>query len=544
MGYSEIGSRELDSRVRPLLGLTHTVGQALIDSTELAKSLPPREIMDKLVDLFFEVYNPSMPVSYIVHQPTFMEEYRTHLENPKTLCNIWLCGLYSMLCISVTFWHSDPSLPAIYQDDPHEWADYYYQLAARSLALGDVTNPLKGTLESCIHFLHAGLVRNENDITRTWLIAGDILRLAMRMGYHRDPSQYPHLSPLEGELRRRVFQFVHQTDLLCSFQIGLTPAIHSVEYDSKPAGNYHENQLTPTMASLPQPLDDSEPSFYGYFVAQNRLFRVFGSIVERLNALTPLAYSEVLDLDRRLNEALDQVPSHLRRSIPDSTVDEPRLVLQRIELELFQSKASCVLHRRFMGPGRSDQDYERSRQACIDSALRILSCQTALHANERWPQVEWWASSFQVHDFILADTVLCLYLLKRKHEEPDDEVERIQLALATSRAIWSDVRDTSLDAGRAYDILNKMRGSLGKLDDPAAYRSLNLESTHPINAETGQPADIAIAESSVQDPLFGLDAGMAAVPGEVDWSVWDSYFRNVEPIDFSQSLGDNPFNYG
>ena len=367
-------------------------------------------------------------------------------------------------------------------------------------------------------FLHAGFSHTRNDITWAWLTAGDILRLAMRMGYHRDPSQYPHLSAFEGEMRRRVFQFIYQTDLLCSFQIGLTPAIRAIEYDSQPSRNFHENQLTPAMIALPPALDNSEPTYYAYFVAQSRLFRVFGDIVEHLNALEILPYSKVLVLDDRLRKAFELIPPHLRRTLPDSITDPPRVVLQRIELEVFYHKVNCVLHRRYMlvSPGKAD--YSFSCQSCIDSALRILTCQVTLHNNERWPHVEWWTSSFILHDFTLAGTVLCLYLAQRKEEaRPTETIIKIQEALATSHALWSEVRDTSSDARQAFGILEKMRGGLDGGSIKSPDWSVLSDLTRTMGPENPQTTESVTNSSSLVDPMSGPDFGATNADSAIDW---------------------------
>lgn len=433
------------------------------------------------------------------------------------MCNIWLGELYSMLSISLRFWHADLNLPMMFHDNPFGWADFYCQTAEKCLTLGDVTNPRKGTLEASIMFLHAGFTHNTSDITRTWLMAGDILRLAMRMGYHRDPSQYPHLSAFEGEMRRRVFQFVYQTDLLCSFQIGLTSAIRGIEYDAQPSHNFHEHQLTPTMAALPPSLDDAEPTYHAYFIAQNRLFRVFGDIVEQLNVLGPLPYSKVLDLSKRLQRAFEQIPAHLKRTLPDSVIDPPRLILQRIELEVFYHKVNCVLHRRYMMVRKDSSEYAPSRELCVESALRLLNCQVALHNNERWPHVEWWTSTFTLHDFTLAATLLCLFLSKCKEEaHPNESIAKVKEALATSHALWSEVRDTSPDAKKAFDILDKLRSRLnGSQSIPPGWNAGLSSST--INHEEAQNLGWPMNGNNSEDPIFGFDFGATDLQTGIDW---------------------------
>ena len=319
-------------------------------------------------------------------------------------------------------------------------------------------------------------------------------------------------------MRRRVFQFVYQTDLLCSFQIGLTPAIRAIEYDSQPSRNFHENQLMPAMIALPPALDNNEPTHYAYFVAQSRLFRVFGDIVEHLNALELLPYSKVLVLDDRLRNAFELVPPHLRRTLPDSTTAPPRLVLQRIELEKFYHKVNCVLHRRYMLVNPSKADYSFSCQSCIDSALRILTCQVTLHNNERWPHVEWWTSSFALHDFTLAGTVLCLYLAQRKEEaRPTETVIKIQEALATSHALWSEVRDTSSDARQAFGILEKMRGGLGGGLTKSPDWSVLSDLPGTMAREKLQTTESVTNSSSLVNHTFGPDFGATNTGSAIDW---------------------------
>lgn len=438
-----------------------------------------------------------------------------YAENPKAAGNTWLGGLYSILCLALRFWHAEPNIPEMYREDPIQYADYYCRLAAKCLTLGDITNPVKGTIEACILFLHAGFTHNRNDITRTWLTAGDVCRLAMRMGYHREPSQFPNLLPFDAEMRRRVFNFVYQTDLLCSFQIGLAPVIRRSEYDTNPSHNYSEDQLSPSMTALPQPQSNDTATYYSYFVAQNRVFRIFGDIIEKLHSVAPLPYHQILELNDRLARAFAQVPPHLRRSIPDSTTDPARLVLQRIELEMFYHKVNCVLHRRYL-TAQANIDFSISRQACIDSALRLLSCQFALHDNHRWPHVEWWVSSFNLHDFILADTVLLVYL-SNYHGPETAQLGQIREALSTSHMLWSGIKETSIDAGRAFKILDRMKGRLNGCPNVAPKMPGIVYPMETSVTPQMSNTNTALNPDPFRDPMLGLESGSMDLVPTINW---------------------------
>lgn len=69
------------------------------------------------------------------------------------------------------------------------------------------------------------------------MIMGVAARLAIRMGYHRDPRHLSSISPFEGEMRRRTFFTVQMFDLLLAFQAGLPAIIHEDECDIEPPKN-------------------------------------------------------------------------------------------------------------------------------------------------------------------------------------------------------------------------------------------------------------------------------------------------------------------
>jgi Fungal specific transcription factor domain len=69
-------------------------------------------------------------------------------------------------------------------------------------------------------------MREEVPDKDAWMIMGISARLAMNMGYHRDPRHLANISPFEGEMRRRTFFIVEIFDLLFSFQAGLPAIIH------------------------------------------------------------------------------------------------------------------------------------------------------------------------------------------------------------------------------------------------------------------------------------------------------------------------------
>ncbi|KAK5275373.1 hypothetical protein LTR16_012536, partial [Cryomyces antarcticus] len=92
-------------------------------------------------------------------------------------------------------------------------------------------------------------------------------------------------------------------------------------------------------------------------IAKGRLVFTFGDIVQRVQSLTyPPTYDEIMKLDNALRESRLVIPPHLQmRPIYETPTDTPTLIAQRFGLELLYLKSQCVLHRKFVTPGRDTQ---------------------------------------------------------------------------------------------------------------------------------------------------------------------------------------------
>jgi hypothetical protein len=56
---------------------------------------------------------------------------------------------------------------------------------------------------------------------RVTLLFDIVVRTAMRMGYHRDPSHYPEISVFHSEQRRRAWAVIRQMDITLSSWVSL-----------------------------------------------------------------------------------------------------------------------------------------------------------------------------------------------------------------------------------------------------------------------------------------------------------------------------------
>ena len=444
---------------------------------QLLAQLPKRTVTDKLVSRYFNSYDPAV---HILHPPSWYRIYERHWENPHKSGPAWLGQIFAILCLAMHSYFRMDDEPPEYRDKSLALAANYRCLTGQCLLLADFTKPVNHMIETLVLHLHCEYARNRDAEVGTWVLVGMIVRLAMRMGYHRDPKHFPNITPFQGELRRRVWTFVRQSDLLFSFQMGLPSMIRLGDCDTELPRNLYDDEFDEDSKVLPSSRSTSEPTPVSYMCAKANMAFAFGKAVEKLHSVSTCSYDEIMALDRDLREARAEFPPHLRlRSIEDSMMDPGALVMQRLYLSILYHKGQCVLHRKFLARARENNRYAHSRRTCVDSSMELLSHQATLHYESRPGRrlhgMKVFISSITAADFLLAAMIVALDLCHGAETESGGQssgdiytwgLERradMVRALEVSNDIWKETKDQSMEAFKASEILtvilNKMKYS-------------------------------------------------------------------------------------
>lgn len=449
----------------------------LNDKSEILASFPSKPVVDRLVARYFNAYDPAV---HIIHGPTFQTQYDQHWANPGETSIVFYALLYAIMTVALQSYHRAGDEPPEYRGKSLEISVSFRRLTAQCLTLADTSCPMPQMLETLLLHLQAEYSRSRDAETSVLMISCICVRLAMRMGYHRDPRPYQNITPFQGEMRRRVWTFVRQADLMFSFQFGLPSMIRSDYIDTEIPRNLYDDELQEDMKELPPSRPESEVTPMSYMVAKARVTFCFGKIVDRIQSIAyPPSYDEVMKLDGELREARESVPQHLKmRSVQDSAQDPANLIMERYGLELIYLKSQCVLHRKFIARGRDSQRYAYSRRACIDASMEMLSHQSTLHHEAqpggRLRAVKWFIASLTTHDFLLAAMIVCLDLYRTSEAErqgtkpsagsspmnadvwAQDRRQQMMNALRHSITIWDSLRDQSMEAYKASTTLRVM----------------------------------------------------------------------------------------
>ncbi|KAL6237037.1 hypothetical protein BDW75DRAFT_204963 [Aspergillus navahoensis] len=438
------------------------------DKEDFLAAVPPKAVADRLVSRFFNSMEPGV---LIFHAPTFQKEYDRFWTQPQEVSLTWLSMLYGMMCLAIRLHQRAEGEPVNAIGNPEEACNIYRLYAAHCLIKDRYTTPSKYTIEALLTYAQCEYFRSADAQHENWVLFGIIMRLALRMGLHRDGARYPEISCFEAEMRRRIWAFMIQGDALSSFQSGLPRMMHKGVADTKLPLNLLDEDFDENTTSLPPPRPDTDATPLSYVIAKSTLGEVFALITDHMASTEPKTYQSIIQLDNQLNEAYAAVPAHLKfRSVAQSVVDLPHIIMRRYSLEILYQKSRCILHRQHLCDGRSDPRHVKSRQICIDAAMSLLQHQAALDAHVQPGGVlcdsKWFVSSLASHDFILAAMILCLELHHQSRDNGRPGGKDLHCrdgflpALHTSCQIWSRYKDSSAEAMQAWRSIKIMLGKL------------------------------------------------------------------------------------
>ncbi|KAJ5507139.1 hypothetical protein N7527_009282 [Penicillium freii] len=502
-------------------------------SASILKCLPPRPTVDRLISCYFNILDiaPGTMIwiqadltNYrelgIVHSGKFLRQYEEFWKAPNKAPILWIGILFAIMCLSTQFQQAFPtttepsptpghSRKASQAGGSQALVETYKDKVIQCLLLGHYTKGGPYVLETLIlYFLVENFHLKDMEIG-IWVLVGNIVQIAIHMGYHRDAKHFPSISPFAGEMRRRT-----------SMRTLPLPA-------SKP-----ETEVTPTL----------------YVLAKLRLLSVGANVADVATEPRPHSYAEIIKLDQQINEAGNTIPSSLKWTGFASSLDVPsQIMIQRIWLQVIIQELKIVLHRKLLEPSRLDRQYGHSRSACLGAAMQILEFQRLVDEETQVGgllyQSRWRVSSAFINDFLLATSVLCFYVQTHDNEKEtisgsfrDSEVEPVDMdqikdLLRTSQAIWSRQSANLKEALKAVVALSYVLG--GSRASTERHTSEDaLPSAVPATAVSYFPG---YSDFTSNYGIPGMDLGSTSTMEGMTWPIFTANLND----DVEQWLGGN-----
>ncbi|KAJ5280358.1 fungal-specific transcription factor domain protein [Penicillium angulare] len=473
---------------------------------EILASIPPRPTVDRMIARYFNLQNVT-PLP-LLHSGHFLREYEEFWEEPTSAPLLWIGLLFSVIAFSTQQQQiiEDPK-------DPEALAciQVFRERTVHCLVLGEFTKGKEYVLETLLHCLTLEVLLCKDADIGVWLSSGIIVQLALSLGYHRDTANFPNITQFAGEMRRRVWAVIVQMDLRLSSQMGFPRILKLHHCDTAEPSNLLDSDFDETTIKLPPPRPETELSPVLYLLARNRIDHISGLVSDLIADTQEHSYTEIMMLDNKLQEAQASLPPIFRwQPLSQSLTVPSHIILYRALLQLAIPRMTIWLHRKYLTLSHNKDEYEYSRNACLQAAIQILEFQQ-LFDDETRPggllySERWMLTSLNQFVFLLGMSILCYYLQLSK-TRPD-----ISMSAETRAKVYDLLRDT-------YPIL--LRSSTASREAQKAARHLSLLLGPREREEVGLSlSGEENLESWITDPGFTSSPG-SGMP--FDQLTWDAY---------------------
>lgn len=544
-------------------GPTLLMGAVAASEIEIRTELPPKSAVLTLCSRYFNSMDNAVS---IIHNPTFQQQLQSHWQDPSKTPIMWLGLLYSVLCLAMLSYHK-------VGDEPPEWKGRTLELAAeyrlrtvQCLVKSDYTKPMEYTVETMLLYVYGEYSSRWDADLGLWLVISLLVRIAFRMGYHRDPKSFSSLTPFQAELRRRTWALVRITDVVFSHQVSLPSMIYEHDCDTQLPNNIFDDEIHPGIKELPPSRPVTEPTPIAYMIVKSRLCNELGNILQATNQLGKhMSYDEIIRFDAKLRQVMQELPPHLKLTSLEGSHDPVALIVARFNVDILYLKIMCLLHRKYLPRARQSSRYAHSRRAAIEASLQALNHLATLHRESqpsgRLRSVTWFIKSIATKDFVLPAMLVVLDLhydnMATQSSAPQEgegafiwsEEQRSKMlgSLETCREIWNDLADTSIEAFKASKVIEIMMQKVGNpggsdQDQPGQQPTSLLDPT--LSTKTDASATVIPSLDSLNGTSeFNNGMGPFGVPSMTPFTGMDFRYSAPEGIDF-QTDGFGTANVG
>ncbi|KAK8007756.1 hypothetical protein PG989_001746 [Apiospora arundinis] len=319
--------------------------------------LPSKDVADTLVDCYLRT---SESIYRVLHIPTFRRDYDALWVSDSTPDANFLAQLQLVLAIGATTYDEHFSL----RSSALRWVStaQAWQSQPKFKARLDL-----GSIQTHILFLIAQEKVAFNGDS-TWILAGSLIRRAVYIGLHKDPTYLPHKTALNIEMRRRLWNTVMELALQSSLTSGGPPFISMGDFDVAAPNNFDDDQL---MADDPVPQPEDHFTQVSVAIMLRNTFPQRLAIVKFLNDLgSSGTYQETLRLDTELRGAYNLLSRTFQSYNNAASNATPSRFEMRV-VNFMMHRYLSSLHVPYCSAALQETSYYFSRKVVVESSLKI-----------------------------------------------------------------------------------------------------------------------------------------------------------------------------
>ncbi|KAF3902447.1 hypothetical protein ABW21_db0201122 [Orbilia brochopaga] len=488
----------------------------LLNTNSITAYLPTKSHSDFLWQTFVDRVHPLV---HILHRPSFQITYDTFWMGQMPAENVksFLALLFAIYYASVA--SMDPPMALqmcglerteqlrIYKD-----ATQHALVNARFMESEELASLQALTL--LISMLLQGSGQSQCNATWTWIAVA--FRIARSMGLHRDPSCFPSIGEVEGEVRRRLWYYIFQLELYAIGPATAIPAINEDSFDTRLPRDANDDRI---IDGRPLPNDDTR----GYTEMSHFLFRCHAgryylSSLKVTSSLRKVKKEEFHSLIREMQEWGRRLETDW---LPHFSSWEAKSRLCKKTAILLIHKAILVLYYPVSKPKHRNLLPANIRENAIQAACAVVEMSNSMETDPGVGPYVWFYSSYtQYH----AAAILLGELIANPETKYKEQMWRCideMFALSSSPELaWVK--------GTAHSTDWKLcRGLYEKACATRTWR--NTPTTITMTSSEGH---------SIPLPTAGRQSNMQeGWTPDIDWSTWDQMMTHAL---YDENLFGNP----
>jgi hypothetical protein len=239
-------------------------------------------------------------------------------------------------------------------------------------------------------------VRVSYDPHLLWMLSGVAIRMAQRMGLHRDGEQID-LSPFDTEIRRRIFWQIPPLDAFAGQLCGTGINIEPETWDTKHALNINDDDMWPEMKEAPREHKGATEMLFCLTRLELGKFYVMTKV--HMGALGQLADKKDPKLIEKVEQKIDEMESviemkFLRYCDPVDAVHSITSIIARAAIQASRLRVRLPRAKAGHMTGKEREDLYRL-------ALQTMDHTIAVHTTPALAKFSWHTSGFFIWDFLI-----------------------------------------------------------------------------------------------------------------------------------------------
>ncbi|PON30093.1 C6 transcription factor domain-containing protein [Trichoderma gamsii] len=455
------------------------------------------------------------PLCKILHIPTTTRMVETVSRKPSMASKADECLLFAIYHFAV-FSMSDEACVLEFGQSRIELMSKYQHAVWQALVnaswLKTTQMPI---IQAYVLFLIS--IRTQIDPHLFWILTGIAVRIAQRMGLHRD-GEGLGLPPFDVQMRRRVFWQLLPLDGYAGQISGTGISISPNSWDTKPPLNINDLQIYPDMTHHPE--EQKGASEMIYCLTKTELSNLYTRTgVETKDTGGTIQLKASGELEMLIDEVENSIETKYLRYCD---IINPLHVLV---LGSVRSATNAARLRNRISPLMNHTIGDPERKQLCTLAQKIIDTDCALYSNPHLRKFRW-----KIKAMFLWDALMCILtsLAKVGFFSP-----------AELKSTWSKVADVYLNHPEIFDTKTAFHVAVGKI-------TLKAWATNPPSDATSEPDFVTTLRSQrenrptgaaekIGNDTFDEEGGMSVS------SLNDSIFSSLDGVDFSLANGFSLF---